>query len=213
VRAFDYRFLFPLLIQKFREDWGQGDVPFYWVQLPNWREQPVEPDDHSWCWVRESQEATLDKVSNGGMAVAIDVGEGRDLHPKHKQPIADRLARIALARDYGFDLHYQSPRFENMTLEGNTAILSFRHLSDQGLYAFGTREVHGFAIAGEDRVFHWAQAEIVEPGYQQVKVWSEAVPNPVAVRYAWSAHPDCNLYDLEGLPVTPFRTDDWPQAL
>lgn len=206
-RTYDH--LFPLVIETLRERWGHGDFPFYWVQLADFRAESPEPQDEGWARLREHQTMTLDAVSNGGQAVIIDVGEGRDIHPRDKHTVANRLARIALARDYGFDVNYQSPRYESMRVEDGRATITFKHVTDQGLYAFDTSEVHGFAVAGEDRVFKWAEAKIVGERKDQVEVWSDEVPNPVAVRYAWAQNPVCNLYDREGLPVTPFRTDDW----
>jgi len=204
-----YGQLFPLVIETLRERWGQGDFPFYWVQLADFREESPEPQDEQWTRLREDQTMTLDVVSNGGQAVIIDVGEGRDIHPRDKHTVANRLARIALARDYGYDIQYQSPRYESMQLEDGRVIVSLKHVSDQGLYAFDTETIEGVAVAGEDRVFHWAEAKIVGPNKDQLEVWSDAVPNPVAVRYAWAINPVVNLYDREGLPVTPFRSDDW----
>lgn len=128
---------------------------------------------------------------------------------KGKWTLHEYFEDKALARDYGFDLVYQSPRFDSMELEGKTATITFRHVTERGLYAFETEEVKGFEIAGEDQVFHPATAELAREELNQVKVWSDEVPHPVAVRCAWAPNPDCNLYDREGLPVTPFRTDDW----
>lgn len=206
-RAEDYAHLFPLMIRTLRDSWGQGDFPFYWVQLADYQSESPEPQDHAWAHLRESQTKTLDALPHTGQAVIIDAGEGRDIHPRDKQTVANRLARIALARDYGYDMSHQSPRFTEMTTEEGQVLLTLGPVSGGGLYAFDTPEVKGFAIAGEDRRFVWAEAEIV--GKDQVKVWSDAVPNPVAVRYAWGVNPVCNLYDRNGLPVTPFRTDEW----
>jgi sialate O-acetylesterase len=206
-RAKDYAHLFPLMIQTLRDKWSQGDFPFYWVQLADFQSESPEPQDHSWAHLREAQTKTLDALPNTGQAVIIDAGEGRDIHPRDKQTVANRLARIALARDYGYDMSYQSPRFTEKTTAEGQVLLRFSPVSGGGLYAFDTPEVKGFAIAGEDQQFVWAEAAIV--GKDQVKVWSEAVPNPVAVRYAWGVNPVCNLYDRNGLPVTPFRTDEW----
>jgi sialate O-acetylesterase len=204
-----YGHLFPLVIDTLRAEWGQGEFPFYWVQLADYREESPVPQDEGWARLRELQTMTLDAVENGGQAVIIDVGEGRDIHPRDKHTVANRLVRIALARDYGFDIPYQSPRFASLEVEGDRATVRFDHVTEQGLYAFDTTTVQGFAVAGEDRVFHWAEARIAGPDQDKVEVWSEAVPNPVAVRYAWGQNPVSNLYDREGLPVTPFRTDDW----
>ena len=140
----------------------------------------------------------------------IDVGEGRDIHPRNKQMVANRLVRNALARDYGIDLPHQSPRYQSMETKGNKIILSFRHVG-QGLYTFDVREPVGFAICGEDRKFVWAQARLL--GKDKVEVWADGVEKPVAARYAWADNPVCNLYRKDGsvtLPVTPFRTDDFP---
>lgn len=209
-RAYHYRYLFPELITHFRKVWGQGDFPFYWVQLADFQEESETPEDPAWAWIRESQTLTLDAVSNAGQAVIIDAGEGRDIHPRDKHTVADRLARIALARDYGFDLTYQSPRYRSMDVRDGKALLTFDHVTDQGLWAFDVKTPLGFSIAGEDRNFVWAEAKLV--GKDQVEVWSDRVPHPVAVRYAWGGNPVCNLYDRNGLPVTPFRTDSWPYA-
>lgn len=214
--AMQYRHLFPLLIETLRERWGQGNFPFYWVQLADFMEETATPVPSDWALLREAQTLTLDRVVNGGQAVIIDLGEGRDIHPRNKQDVANRLALWALAKDYGFDLPYQSPRYAGMEkLEQGRIRIDFAHVSAQGLYpqeglyAFDTKAVKGFAIAGADGVFVWADAEIV--GKHSVEVWSDAVAQPVAVRYGWANNPVLNLYDRTGLPVTPFRTDDWPE--
>ena len=151
---------------------------------------------------------TLDAVANSGQAVIIDVGEGRDIHPRDKQSVATRLVRHALANDYGYDLPHQSPRFKSMTAEGNKVRLQFNHI-DQGLYSFDVKEPIGFAIAGADKQFLWAQAKITSNG--TIEVWNDAIPEPVAVRYGWADNPVINVYDRNGLPLTPFRTDNWAE--
>lgn len=203
-RAENYRELFPLLITTWRDLWGQGDFPFYWVQLADFREEADEPGEDAWAELREAQTMTL-SLPNTGEAVIIDVGEGRDIHPRDKQTVAHRLVRHALAKDYGFDIASESPRFASMKVDADVVTLSFDHVSEGGLYAFDTEEVKGFAIAGEDGKFVWADAVIV--GKNKVRVSSESVPDPVAVRYAWASNPVANLQDRNGLPVTPFRTD------
>jgi len=207
-RAHQYDDLFSLMISEWRKAWGQGDFPFYWVQLADFRDEVEEPGDSSWAELRESQTNTL-SLPNTGQAVIYDIGEGRDIHPRDKQGVARRLARIALARDYGKDVAWRSPEFESMTVDGNKATLSFAHV-DEGLYTFDTPHATGFAIAGEDKQWHWADARVT--GANTVEVWSDAVENPVAVRYAWGENPFGNLRDgkFANLPVTPFRTDDWP---
>ena len=203
-RAAQYQHLFPLVINTWREAWQQGDFPFYWVQLADYKEEQLVEDPSPWAELREAQTMTL-TLPNTGEAVIIGAGEGRDVHPRNKQAPANRLARWALARDYGFDIAYQSPTFREIKIEGNTATLTFDHVSKKGLYAFDTKIIDGFVIAGDDHKFIKANAEIIDKN--TVKVWSDSVQSPVAVRYAWASNPIANLQDRNGLPVTPFRTD------
>jgi sialate O-acetylesterase len=202
-----YRSLFPLLIQTWRELWHQGDFPFYWVQLADYRAESEEPQESAWAELREAQTMAL-SLPNTGEAVIIDQGEGRTIHPRNKQMVANRLARLALAQVYGYDMASESPRYASMEVKGDKILVTLSPVSKQGLYTFDTRTPEGFAIAGEDRNFVWAEAKLV--GKNQVEVWAAQVPHPVAVRYAWADNPVANLYDGNGLPVTPFRTDDWP---
>jgi sialate O-acetylesterase len=206
-RAYQYRDIFPLLISTWRDLWQQGDFPFYWVQLADYREEIDTPSDSDWAELREAQTMTLD-LPNTGQAVIIDVGEGRDIHPRDKQTVANRLARLALTNDYGYKMAANSPHYGSINIAGDTITLTFDHVSEEGLRSFDVKEPRGFAIAGEDRNFVWAQAKIL--GQNQVEVSSPSVLNPVAVRYAWPDNPVANLQDRNGLPVTPFRTDDWP---
>jgi sialate O-acetylesterase len=206
-RAYQYRDLFPLMIQSWRDEWKIGDFSFYWVQLADFRAQKPDPEESDWAELREAQTMTLSRLPNSGQAVIIDLGEAQDIHPRNKQDVASRLARWALARDYGIDIAYQSPTYKAMEKAGNKIILTFDNVG-AGLKAFDVAGPRGFAIAGSDRKFVWAEAKL--DGKNKVEVWSSAVPDPVAVRYAWADNPDCNLYSREGLPVTPFRTDDWP---
>ena len=206
-RAYQYRSLFPLMITTWREHWQQGDFPFYWVQLADFYQEAPEPRDSAWAELREAQSMTL-SLPNTGQAVIIDVGEGRDIHPRDKQTVANRLARIALTRDYGIDMAWQSPSYDSMQQDGNAISIQLKHVSEGGLYTFDVSEAFGFEIAGEDQKFVWAEAKL--DGGNKVKVSSPQVPNPVAVRYAWGNNPVVNLQDRNGLPVTPFRTDDWP---
>ena len=207
-RAKAYRDVFPLMIQNWRDEWGQGDFPFYWVQLADFRGELEEPVDDNWAELREAQTMTMDRLKNTGEAVIIDVGEGRDIHPRDKQTVSRRLARWALAKDYGLKIPYQSPRFSSMEIKSNKAILTFDHVGI-GLYSFDVREPKGFAICGKDRKFVWADARIV--GKNQVEVWAEGI-TPTQVRYAWAVNPVCTLMSREGLPATPFRTDDFPMV-
>ena len=208
-RAWQYRTLFPLLIANWRENWEQGDFPFYYVQLPNFMKTKDKPGASAWAELREAQHKTL-SIRNVGEIVAIDLGEANNLHPKDKEPIGDRLARLALAKTYRKELPYSGPQFESMKIVDNKAVLTFTH-TDKGLCASSKSdgpapELTGFAIAGKDQKFYWAHASIEN---DQVVVSAPEVPAPVAVRYAWADNPNCNLANGVGLPASPFRTDDW----
>lgn len=204
-RARQYRELFPLLIQTWREDWGQGDFPFYWVQLANFEAQRPEPSDSGWAELREAQTMTLDRLPNTGQAVIIDLGEAADVHPRDKVDVAKRLVRWALARDYGRHIPYKSPRYDSMEQQEGAIVVHFKDV-EGGLRTVNSQQLQGFAIAGTDHKWVWADAKVV--GTDQVQVRSDMVAAPVAVRYAWADNPACNLYNTAGLPVTPFRTDD-----
>ncbi|MGP0069985.1 MAG: sialate O-acetylesterase [Isosphaeraceae bacterium] len=205
-RAYQYRDLFPLMIKSWRDEWGVGDFPFYWVQLADFLGEKPEPAESAWAELREAQTMTMGRLPNTGEAVIIDIGEGRDIHPRNKLEVGLRLARWALARDYGVHVAFQSPTFKSMEKQGNKLVLTFDHVGN-GLHAFDVMEARGFAVAGSDRKFYWAKAQVT--GSNKVEVWSDKVAEPVAVRYAWADNPVCNLYSSEGLPATPFRTDDW----
>ncbi|MDF1860537.1 MAG: sialate O-acetylesterase [Verrucomicrobiales bacterium] len=206
-RAYEYRSLFPYMIEQWRAEWGQGDFPFYWVQLADFRSEVEQPGDSQWAELREAQTMAM-SLSNTGEAVIIDLGEANDIHPKNKYDVAARLVRWALVKDYGYaNIEPQSPTYSEMSVDGNKATLTFDHVSG-GLRTVDVNEVHGFAICGEDRKWVWADAKIT--GKDTIEVWSEAVAAPVAVRYAWAENPVCNVHSKDGLPLTPFRTDDFP---
>ncbi len=204
-RASLYDDLFGLMITEWRKAWGQGDFPFYWVQLADYRDETDVAGDSQWAELRESQTKTLE-LPNTGQAVIYDIGEGRDIHPRDKQNVGRRLARIALAKDYGMAIPYQSPSYKSMEVKGNKATLTFENVGST-LYTFDTKDAKGFAIAGADKQWHWAEGKVL--GKDRVEVWSDKVEAPVAVRYAWSDNPVANLRSRENLPVVPFRTDDW----
>jgi len=204
-RAYQYRTLFPSMIKCWWDDWRQGDFPFIFVQLANFMEVKDAPGDSAWAELREAQSMTLD-MPNTGMAVAIDIGEAKDIHPKNKQDVGKRLALWALANTYSVDVDYSGPLYQSMEKNGNKIVLHFEHC-DGGLIAKGGEPLKGFAVAGEDRKFVWADARIVD---DTVVVSSEQVPEPMAVRYAWADNPVCNLFNKAGLPASPFRTDIWP---
>jgi sialate O-acetylesterase len=205
-RAFQYRSLLPALIRGWRAAWQEGDFPFLIVQLPN-QGHSAEFADSWWAELREAQLLTAKTMPNTGLAVTIDVGEAGNLHPPRKEEVGARLALWALGTTYGKKREYSGPLYESRRVEGNRIRLNFEH-TGSGLQAKG--EVpQGFTIAGTDRTFHHATARIEG---NSVMVSSPEVETPVAVRYAWSDSPDCNLYNKEGLPASPFRTDDWPGA-
>ncbi|MDA0659780.1 MAG: sialate O-acetylesterase [Planctomycetota bacterium] len=206
-RAYQYRDMFPLMISNWRKAWGQGEFPFYWVQLADYRDEKPEPMESDWAELREAQTMTMSKLSRTGEAVIIDTGEGKDIHPKNKYDVARRLARWALANEYGFDIPFRSPQFKSMEIRGQEVILTFEHIG-AGWRPFDVPDPRGFAVAGADRKFVWAQAKLLEDN--RVSVTSELVPEPKSVRYAWADNPVCNMYSQNGLPLTPFRTDDWP---
>jgi sialate O-acetylesterase len=204
-RAFQYRTLFPAMITDWRENWNQGDFPFYFVQLANFTDVKPEPGPSDWAELREAQTLTLG-LKNTGMAVIVDIGEAKDIHPRNKQDVGRRLALLALARDYGKRLVDTSPMYNSMKVKKGKAIIKFDE-ADGGLVAKGGK-LEGFAVAGADQKFVWAEAKI--KGKDRVVVSSPEVKEPVAVRYAWAHNPVCNLFNKAGLPASPFRTDDWP---
>ncbi|HEY3901992.1 MAG TPA: sialate O-acetylesterase [Chthoniobacter sp.] len=205
-RAYEYEQLFPFMIEQWRKEWGEGDFPFYWVQLANFQPRKPEPGESAWAELREAQTKTM-SLPNTGQAVIIDLGEGKNIHPKNKDEVGARLVRWALAKDYGLKFPYHSPEFKSVQIEGNKAIVTLDYFGS-GLYPFGVEEAEGFAVCGADKVWHWAKGKIL-PG-DKIEVTSDQVPNPIAVRYAWADNPICNLYNKDGgLPVTPFRTDNF----
>jgi sialate O-acetylesterase len=205
-RAYEYAELFPFMIEQWRKEWNEGDFSFYWVQLANFMARKPEPGDSMWAELRESQTKTQ-KLPNTGQAVIIDVGEGKDIHPKDKHDVAARLVRWALAKDYGLKFPYHSPEFKSVDFDGNKATITLDYFGGS-LRPFGVDEALGFAVCGEDKVWHWAKGKIL-PG-DKIEVSSEQVAKPIAVRYAWADNPVCNLFTKDGnLPVTPFRTDDF----
>ena len=203
-----YRSLFPAMINDWRAKWNTGDFTFLFVQLANYMEPPQTPQQSSWAGLREAQTMTL-SVPNTGMAVIIDIGEAKDIHPRNKDDVGYRLALAALKKTYGKDVVFSGPIFKSMEVDGDKVIIDFDQIG-KGLVA---KDKYGylksFAVAGADKKFVWARAVISEDN-KQVVVSSETVRNPVAVRYAWADNPDdANLYNAEGLPASPFRTDEW----
>ncbi len=226
-RSYQYRTAFPLMITDWRKQWNQGNFPFYFCQLANFMAKKPDPGESGWAELREAQSLTL-KLPNTGQAVLIDIGESGDIHPRNKKDAGDRLALIALAKDYKKSQPYSGPVYDSMKIANGKAVLTFKH-AEAGLVAKPLPETYdvksqtketaplvrnspgsqleGFAICGEDKKWVWADAKIRG---NTVVVSSGKVPAPVAVRYAWSDDPTCNLYNSAGLPASPFRTDDFP---
>ena len=201
--AAQYRLLFPALIRSWRKAWARDDLPFLFVQLPGFGPAASEPGASTWADLREAQARAL-ALPATGMAVAIDVGDV-DIHPPRKREIGERLALIARARVYGeTKVADRGPTFAGMSVEKGTLVVRFDH-AERGLSVHGGK-LTGFAVAGEDRRFVWADARI---DGEHVIASSAEVPAPVAVRYGWSDRPECDLYDGQGLPAAPFRSDDW----
>jgi len=212
-RAYQYRLLFRRLIRAWREDWGQGDFPFLYLQEANFGPRRDEPGEHSWAELREAQTMALAEP-NTAMGVAMDVGEERNIHPVRKKPLGDRLALAARHIVYGEqDLADSSPFYRRMAIEGSRIRIWFEPTYG-GLKTLDGGPVKGFAVSAGSteftkgtRGFVWAEAEIQG---DTVLVGSSRVTHPVAVRYGWAQNPSVNLVNAVGLPACPFRTDDYP---
>ena len=206
-RAFQYRRVFSDMIKDWRDQWDQGDFPFLFVQLANFMPADTLPTESAWAELREAQTMTL-SLPKTGMASAIDVGDALDIHPKDKQTVGKRLALSALNVAYHQNIENMGPVYQDMKLNGNRLEITYDHvgkgLKTKDKYGY----VKGFAVAGSDHKFHWAKAQIT--GTNTLVVSSPEVPEPVAVRYGWANNPDdVNLYNSEGLPADPFRSDKW----
>jgi sialate O-acetylesterase len=208
-----YGQLFPTMILSWRYEFSraqgipreESEFPFLFVQLANFRERRAGPTDSYWAQIREAQTGTLE-IPRTGMAVAIDIGEANDIHPKNKQEVGRRLMLAALAQVYFNEIEYSGPLFGGMQIEDGKVRLNFSNAD--GLKSSDGGPIKGFALAGEDRKFHWANA-VIEGDH--VVITCPDVPAPVAVRYGWADNPDCNLVNGAGLPASPFRSDKWKQ--
>ena len=209
-RPYQYYKLFNKMVENWREEWGQEEFPFYYVQIASFVRGDLhnkvtvekgEPQEDGWAQLREAQRLSL-SVPNTGMAVAIDIGEANIIHPRKKLEVGQRLAAWALAKTYGKDIVYSGPLYKSMKIEGDQIRISFDHVND-GL-EFKGDSLEGFAIAGEDGKFVWAEAEIEG---DTVIVSSPEISNPVAVRYGWAKFPTCNRFNKNGFPASPFSTD------
>lgn len=204
-RAYQYRTLFPELIADWRKIWGNDSLAFCYVQLANYMQRSTVPGNSSWAELREAQFMTL-TVPNTAMAVAIDIGLADNVHPLNKQEVGRRLALGALKSAYGKSIVSSGPLYDSMAIADGKIHLRFSSIGG-GLATSDSGPLKGFVIAGEDRKFVWAEAAVQG---NEVVVWSASVKQPVAVRYAWADNPECNLINREGLPASPFRTDNWP---
>ncbi|MGG9961429.1 sialate O-acetylesterase [Ferruginibacter sp. SUN106] len=205
-RGKEYAKLQPAQIFDWRKKWQQGDIPFLYVQLPNFMDANYLPSESQWAELREAQLKSL-SVPNTGMAVGIDLGEWNDIHPDNKKAVGDRLALIADKIVYGKDIVYSGPVFQSASIADKYITLSFTNMGS-GLISNDGEELREFAIAGADKKFVWAKA-IIEG--DKIIVSSDAVAHPMYVRYAWADNPDVNFYNKEGLPASPFRTDGYTQ--
>lgn len=215
--ACEYTTLFPRLINDWREKWDIGKFPFLFVQLANFRAQAKTPSEGIWPWVREAQRSTLGLPATG-MAVIDDIGDANNIHPADKLDVGLRLSLAARCLVYGEKVVYSGPVYQSMTLKNNRIYLEFTQCGSglimsrppwtpTGVTPAQPVELTGFAVAGADQKFVWAKA-IIEGN--SVIVYSDEVKHPVAVRYNWADNPSGNLYNEEGLPASPFRTDNWP---
>lgn len=205
-QSYQYRDLMPLMIKDWRNKWGY-EFPFGIVQLANFMNRQDKPQESTWAELREAQLMTRQHLENVGMATIIDIGEANDIHPKNKQEVGRRLALWARANAYGEKIAFEGPMYSNYKIEGNTIRLMFSRRNANNLKTSDNKELKGFAIAGADHVWHWAEAKIEN---NTIVVSSPKVAFPLAVRYAWADNPECNLTNDSGLPASPFRTDDWP---
>ncbi|QDU72452.1 sialate O-acetylesterase [Mucisphaera calidilacus] len=202
-----YRSLMPGLIEGWRGDWNDAEMPFGIVQLANFMRERETPGDSAWAELRDAQLHTAKTMEKVGLAVTIDIGEANDIHPRNKQDVGARLASWAMAEAYGQPgAGYSGPMFAKAFRQDSRFVVTFDLFGSQLAVRGGGKPV-GFAVAGEDRVWHRAEARIEG---DRVEVWCDAVPEPVALRYGWADNPTrANLVNAQGLPASPFRTDDW----
>ena len=206
-RAKQYQRVFPDLIKDWRNHWNQGDFPFFFVQLANFMKVDSIPQESAWAELREAQSMTL-LLPNTGMAVTTDVGDAIDIHPKDKQTVGKRLALAALKVAFKQDIVYSGPVYKEMKISGNKVTLAFDQIGEGLKIKDKYGYLKGFAVAGEDHKFYWANGKLT--GKNTIEVSSPGVTHPVSVRYGWANNPeDANLYNSEDLPASPFRTDTW----
>ena len=198
----EYNALFQAMIQDWRARW-KYEFSFLFVQLPGYKFKKKQPSSDGWAELREAQQKALN-LNGTAMAIAIDLGEEKDIHPSNKEEVGRRLALAARSEAYHEKITYSGPLMKDYKIQGHAIKITFHHVG-KGLITKGS-SLKGFAIAGADKQFKWAKSSIVE---NEVLIWSDEVKNPVSVRYSWESFPDGNLYNLDGLPAAPFRTDTW----
>ena len=204
-RAFEYRTLYPAMIQNWRDEWGRKNFPFLAVQLAPFKKISPQPQESDWAELREAQLLATKLLPKVEQAVITDVGEQDDIHPTQKEPVGARLALLARKTAYGEKLVASGPEYSVQKIDGGRIVLSFRNVGGGLLAKDGP--LTGFTICGKDRMWTNAMAEIQG---DKVVVWSRNVSEPVAVRFGWFDFPVVNLWNKDGLPATPFRTDDFP---
>jgi len=202
-QGYEYRTLFPTLIKDWRARWGRGEFPFLCVQLAPW--EAGNADGPAWAELRDAQRYATQALPKVGMAVITDAGDPKDIHPKNKEPVGTRLALLARKIAHDENIVADGPVYKSMETDGNRAVLTFGSVG-AGLESRGG-PLAGFVVCGEDRKFVAAQAEIRG---DTVVVWADDIERPVAVRYGWKNYPVINLFNKNGLPASPFRTDDFP---
>jgi len=215
INAINYRGLFAALINSWRKEWGQENMPFLFVELAPYRPMNPNTEDTTWSRVRDAQFKAL-SLPNTGMSVILDSGNEKDIHPQDKKPVGERLAQWAKAKVYGMDVVPSGPIYEKMEVQGDKIVVTFKHagkgleakdLTLIGGHQLSKDKLQGFSICGEDKKFVWADAQMTSPN--QVTLSSGAVKAPIAARYAWSCFPLCNLFNKDGFPAAAFRTDNF----
>ncbi len=204
-RAYQYRTLLPNMFKDWRTLWNNPELFIGVVQLANFRDIEDEPVDSDWAELREAQTLSVSNDKNSSLALAIDIGDVDDIHPKNKQDVGKRLALGALAKVYNKNIVYSGPDYKSHSIENNKIIISFNHIGT-GLKIKDGNKLEGFSIASDDQNFVWANAKIEN---NNIIVWTDKITKPVSVRYGWADNPKCNLYNEEGLPAVPFRLDKW----
>ena len=206
-QALRYEDQLRLMISDWRKQWGNDSLSFYLVQLANFKNKAAAPQNDIWPFLREAQ-AKVANDENVEMACIIDIGEANDIHPRNKADVGNRLALKALSENYSKGVVSNGPRFFNVEFEGNKAVVSFNVNGSNLISKSDNRNINGFSVAGNDKIFHYANAQLLAGN--KVEITSDILTEIVAVRYLWADNPgEINLYNSVGLPAEPFRTDKW----